>query len=170
MLSKQLLSDNRVCSEHVLRTALVTNMLSLSYVTHPDNDIPGIISKKKKQDVFKIYCQLLRVFEKWDKLDDLIDIQLLQKDQFGKIINSIIPLPNDDQIYDESIHTIITENFATFIPEYPYPELEPLNKLQRQPTFKSSASKMNHSTNIGNTPNSDENPSLTMYYPLVNEM
>lgn len=74
----------------MLRSVLVTNMLSLSVSTHPDHDIPGIIAKKPKADIFRIYCQLLRIFDKWDKLDDLVDIQLLQKDQFGKILNQII--------------------------------------------------------------------------------
>ncbi|KAL4492013.1 hypothetical protein ABPG72_008434 [Tetrahymena utriculariae] len=158
---------NQIKSDHVLRAALVTNMLSLRKENNADIEVAQLISKKKKKDIFSIYCQLLHIIDKNNEFDDWDYIRKLQDTQFSKIILAIQEAKNDDSVSDESIHRVLTDNTQTYIPEFPNCEIElivPHNNKQ-QIYQKQATSRINHPQNQ----NQEENPLVQSYYPLLNE-
>ncbi|EAS03231.3 hypothetical protein TTHERM_00535670 (macronuclear) [Tetrahymena thermophila SB210] len=163
LLSKQ--HENRIQSDHVLRAALVTNMLSLRKENNADIEVAQLISKKKKKDIFAIYCQLLHIIDKNSEFDDWDYIRKLQDTQFSKIILAIQEAKNDDSVSDEFIHSVLTENTQTYIPEFPNCELELIVPHIKQAYQKQATSRINHTQNQVQ----EENPLAQTYYPLLNE-
>ncbi|KAL4439594.1 hypothetical protein ABPG74_003996 [Tetrahymena malaccensis] len=156
---------NSIKNEHALRAALVTNMLSLRKENNTDIEVAQLISKKKKKDVFAIYCQLLHIIDKNNEFDDWDYIRKLQDTQFSKIILAIQEAKNDDSVSDGQMYTFLTENTQTYIPEFPNCELELLVPHIKQAYQKQATSRINHPQNQVQ----EENPIVQSYYPLLNE-